>query len=245
MISVCIATYNGARFVREQIESILPQLEKSDEIVVSDDGSKDETLSILHSFNDARIKILSGPCKGHPRYNFENGLKHCNGDFIFLCDQDDIWEPNKVEVFMRYLKDHNLVVSNCYVVDADNNIIRDSYFNLDNYKYNGYLKNLISNHYLGCCMAFDRNLLSIVLPFPTYIALHDIWIGLCAEIFKMKILFIPDKLMRYRRYDGNFSFNGVVGSSKLSISYRICYRVYFVYKTFTRFLTYHIYKRKY
>lgn len=239
-LSVCIATYNGARFIREQIESILPQLGSSDEIIVSDDGSKDDTLSILQSFNDTRIKIFPGPCKGHPRYNFENGLKHCSGDYIFLCDQDDIWEPNKVEVFMNYLQNYNLVVSNCYVIDANNNIIKESYFTADDGKSNGYIKNLIGNHYLGCCMAFDRKLLNIVLPFPSKIAQHDIWIGLCAEIFNLNIIFIQNKLMRYRRYDGNFSFNAVAGGSSFSLSYKLYYRIYFVYHTILRFFKYKI-----
>ena len=99
MISVCIATYNGAEYLREQVESILSQLEEEDEIVVSDDSSTDTTIEILQSFGDRRIKIFKNPAKGFVR-NFENALRQAQGDFIFLSDQDDVWLPNKVAVCM-------------------------------------------------------------------------------------------------------------------------------------------------
>lgn len=236
MISVCMATYDGGKYIKEQIKSILLQLGDEDELVISDDHSSDNTLEIISSFNDERIHIVEGPAKGHPRYNFENGLKHCKGDYIFLCDQDDIWMPNKVEVFCRYLQNNDLVVSDCYIIDADGEVIRESFFNGNLNHRKGFFKNLIGNHYLGCCMAFNRKLLDTILPFPSQIAQHDIWIGLCAEILSMNISFIPDKLMKYRRYDGNFSYNGFSGGSKNSISYRILYRLYFLVYSVLRYI---------
>ena len=236
MISVCMATYNGSRFIKEQIKSILPQLGSNDELIISDDNSSDDTLSIISSFNDGRIHVFKGPAKGHPRFNFENGLKHCKGDYIFLCDQDDIWIPNKVEVFCHYLHDYDLVISDCFIINADGEIVVDSFFNGNINHRKGFFKNLINNHYLGCCMAFNRKLLNDVLPFPIKIAQHDIWIGLCAEILNMKIAFIPYKLMKYRRYDGNFSFNGFSGGSKNRVSYKIIYRLYFLVYSVLRYV---------
>ena len=118
-ISVCMATYNGSQYIRDQIESILHQLSTNDELVITDDESKDDTLAIVESFNDERIKVFKGPCKGHPRYNFESGLMHCKGDYIFLCDQDDVWEPNKVSAFCNYLSEYDLVVSDCSVINGN------------------------------------------------------------------------------------------------------------------------------
>ena len=100
MISVCIATYNGAAYIRQQIASILPQLSEGDEIVVSDDGSTDATLAEVRALGSPLVRIVEGPRKGSPVLNFENALSHAKGDYLFLCDQDDVWEPHKVSVMM-------------------------------------------------------------------------------------------------------------------------------------------------
>ena len=89
-ISVAMATYNGEKYIKKQIESILINLNKDDELIISDDGSKDKTLDIIKSIKDKRIKIISGPKQGVIK-NFENALNNCTGEYIFLSDQDDIW----------------------------------------------------------------------------------------------------------------------------------------------------------
>ena len=106
MISVCIATYNGERFIREQIDSILRQLSSDDEIILSDDGSTDDTISIINSIDDKRIKIIEGPRKHSPTPNFECAMKESKGDYIFLAVQDDVWKPNKVEVCIKWLQNY-------------------------------------------------------------------------------------------------------------------------------------------
>ncbi len=95
-ISVAMATYNGEKYIKEQLESILLQLENQDEVIVSDDGSTDHTLKIIESLNDQRIKILKGPRNG-VKQNFAHALSFCKGKYIFLSDQDDIWLENKVK----------------------------------------------------------------------------------------------------------------------------------------------------
>ena len=234
MVSVCIATYNGEKFITRQIESILPQLEEDDEVIVSDDKSSDATLGILNFFNSKKIKIINGPAKGHPRYNFENALKNCKGDYIFLCDQDDEWEPNKVSVFLQYLKNNDLVISDCTVIDGNGIVLSSSFQSLKKKNQYGFWNNLINNHYLGCCMAFRRELLNVVLPFPEKIAQHDIWIGLCADAFRLKVKFLPEKLMKYRRYDNNFS----QGSEGYGLWYKVSYRLYFLYEILKRYVSF-------
>ncbi|MEK5777350.1 glycosyltransferase, partial [Acinetobacter nosocomialis] len=101
MISVCLATYNGEKYIVEQLTSILSQLSPTDEVIISDDHSTDETLLLIKSLNDPRIKIITNELgKGYTK-NFENAINHSSGDYIFLSDQDDVWVENKVELMMK------------------------------------------------------------------------------------------------------------------------------------------------
>lgn len=230
-LSVCIATYNGSQFIKEQIDSILPQLGREDEIIISDDSSTDNTLEIVRSYNDKRIRIFSDNKFHSPIFNFENALKHAKGDYIFLSDQDDVWMDNKVEKMMEALQQFSLVVSDCYVVDKDCNIICNSFFK--ERPTTGILKNLIKNNYLGCCMAFRKELLSKALPFPKRIAMHDIWLGLCGALF-YDTAFIPDKLIMYRRHGGNAS--PTAEKSKYGLKYKISYRIDMIICLIKRYL---------
>jgi glycosyltransferase involved in cell wall biosynthesis len=95
-ISVCMATHNGARFIRRQLETILTQLAPGDEVVISDDSSTDGTLEIIDSFDDPRIRLFTGNTFFGPIFNFENALRKAMGEIIVLADQDDIWLDGKV-----------------------------------------------------------------------------------------------------------------------------------------------------
>ena len=97
-ISIAMATYNGEKYIKDQLDSILVQLGKDDEIIISDDKSTDQTTEIIKKYikEDSRIKLLEGPQKGFVK-NFENALLNCSNEIIFLCDQDDIWLENKKE----------------------------------------------------------------------------------------------------------------------------------------------------
>ena len=202
-VSVCLTTYNGANFIKEQLLSILSQLEKNDEVIVSDDSSSDNTLDIIYSFKDDRIKIFSNNTFYHHTPNFEFAISKASGNYIFLSDQDDIWLPNKVTIMKQYLESYNLVISDCFVVDRDLNIIKNTVRG-SRKKLNGILLNLIHNNYLGCCMAFDRLVLEKALPFPQNILSHESWLGAIAGVFG-KTIFIDEKLILYRRHNFNYS----------------------------------------
>ena len=110
-ISVCIATYNGEKYIKEQLESIIHQLGEYDEIIISDDGSNDKTIQIIENFKDTRIKIFNHSPNRKTKYKFdlttrniENALSKAKGDFIFLADQDDIWIKNKVEKLIPFFE---------------------------------------------------------------------------------------------------------------------------------------------
>lgn len=202
MISVCMATYNGENFIKEQINSILPQLDSNDELLISDDGSTDQTISLINSYKDDRIKIINGPQKGLIK-NFENAIKNSRGEIIFLADQDDVWMPDKVNKMSNHFKNYDLVVSDCRVTDNNLNQIHESFFVLRGSS-SGLTKNLIKNSYLGCCIAFRRKLLKKALPFPENIPMHDWWLGLVAEAY-YNSCFIKEPLLLYRRHGNNNS----------------------------------------
>lgn len=204
MISVCMATYNGSRYIHEQLASILPQLSPDDEVIVSDDGSTDSTLERIAALNNPLIRVIHNTGRHSPIYNFENALRHAQGDYIFLCDQDDVWADNKVQVMMQALQHSCCIVSDCAVTDASLQVVSPSFYEVVRKHEGKWYNLLIRNCYLGCCMAFRRELLNQALPFPDNIPMHDIWLGNVAS-FYYSISFLPQVLMKYRRHGSNVS----------------------------------------
>lgn len=232
MISVCIATYNGEKYLQEQINSILSQLEEVDELVVSDDGSKDNTLSILVSYNDKRVKVFSNQGKHGVVPNFENALRHAQGDVIFLADQDDVWMPEKVKEVMNAIQDCDFVVHNAEMVDGNLKPQGVDFFSLRHTCY-GYIQNLWKMRYLGCTMAFKRETLRCILPFPKNILWHDMWAAAVLHL-KFRGTLIDKPLMWYRRHGDNASPSGE--NSGWSWSFRFRYRWVIFYNSILRVL---------
>ncbi len=203
MISVCLATYNGKKYIQEQLESICRQLNNDDEIIISDDGSTDETIKLIEEFHDSHIKIFHNKGIHGVVTNFENALKHTSGNIIFLSDQDDIWDEHKVEKCITALNDADLVVHNASVFFENREFQGVDCFQL-RHSGPGYWKNLYKNSFMGSCMAFHKSVKDYILPFPRYILWHDMWIGLMVEK-KGKTRFINDKLLYYRRHTDNAS----------------------------------------
>ena len=230
MISVCMATYNGERYIKEQVSSILHQLSKDDELIVSDDGSTDSTLQILTTFQDPRIKIFNGPHTGLT-YNFENAINHANGDYLFLSDQDDVWAPNKVERMVAALQNADLVISDAWICDEKAVSTGKSLYDI--YKpHKGFWPTLYHTTYIGCCTAFRRTILKKLLPFPPHIVMHDYWIGQIADLY-YKTIYIPDKLLRYRRHGRNASAL-TTGKSPLPLYKKLSYRYWIFYYVLKR-----------
>jgi glycosyltransferase involved in cell wall biosynthesis len=217
-VSVCLATFNGERYVGRQLESILAQLGPHDEVVVSDDGSTDRTLDIIRGLGDGRIQVHAAQRHGITP-NFENALARAAGDFILLSDQDDVWLPGKVAASCDALQTRRLVVCDCRVVDEEGRTLHESYFALMN-SGPGALRNFVRNRYLGCCMAFRRELLELALPIPSGVA-HDFWIGMLEELTG-KPLFLPRVLLEYRRHRAAASY--AAGKSQRPIAVRLATR---------------------
>lgn len=214
MISVCIATYNGECFIKEQIESILPQLGNGDEVIVSDAGSTDKTISIIEELNDNRIKLFKyNDVVKQSKYpvfekmdkirgNFSNAMANANGEYIFLADQDDVWMPHKVNRCLEALKTYDCIVHDCEVWDGEK-ILMPSF--LDYMKPgSGIAGTLYKSPFMGCCMAFTRRILDNTLPMADIHIEHDTYIGLCAYK-RGKVGIIREPLIMYRRHGGNAS----------------------------------------
>ena len=229
MISVCLATYNGERFIKEQLDSILCQLDKNDEVILSDDGSKDQTLDIVKAYNDPRIHVYHNQNHGFV-YNFENAISHASGDYIFLSDQDDIWFPNKVARCLDLLQDHIIVNHNSLITDKDGKGDGNDFFSMHHSK-GGFWQTIWRNSYSGCCMAFRKELLEWALPFPKNIASHDIWLGLIAEK-KGTSCFLDEPLIYYRRHGHNASSTAC--KSELGLIRKLKYRSYMLLHSIKR-----------
>jgi glycosyltransferase involved in cell wall biosynthesis len=214
-----MAVKNGERFLATQLESILPQLNIDDEIIISDDHSQDNTQGIVNSFNDLRIRFIKNPTRGLVS-NFENSLTASRGEIIFLADQDDVWTSNKVKTTLPLFSKNDLVVSDCRIVDDHLDDIHDSFFKR-NSSGKGIVKNLFRNSYMGCCMAFKRAVLAKALPFPKNLVIHDQWLGLIAEL-NGNVVFVEEKLVLHRRHHRNASSTSAV--SDLSLSQKISNR---------------------
>ena len=196
-VSVAMATYNGEKYIKKQLQSILNNLREFDEVVISDDGSNDNTLEIIKKFNDKRIKLIKGPQKGLNK-NFENAIAHTTGDIIYITDQDDEWLPNKISITIQNFNNNpNIILlqHDAFIVDANDKILYQSFAEHRKVK-TGVIKNIIKNSYHGCCMCFRKTLKNSIIPFPDDIFLYDQWIGIIAEL-NGQTKFISDKLIKY------------------------------------------------
>ena len=217
-ISVCMATYNGEKYLVEQIDSILAQLKPGDELVVSDDGSTDSTKVILRGFGDS-LRLVGETRAGGVVANFSRALEHARGDLILLADQDDVWLPGRVDLFRAELTRHDLILSNAVVVDENLRPIGTTLFDQTRPTL-GFWRNLYRNSFVGCCMGFRRSLLRFALPLPSVTPWHDWLLGLlfCLRGSTVQV-HIP--LLLYRRHGANASLtgeastNGIVRKAKL------------------------------
>jgi glycosyltransferase involved in cell wall biosynthesis len=240
MISVCIATYNGKKYIKEQMKSILNQLDKEDEVIVSDDGSEDDTLSIIRSLNDSRIKIFHHTrtsqkyVSDYVSQNFENALQYAKGEFIFLSDSDDVWLPQKVNLMTECLQNSVLVLSDCKIVDQKLNTVYHSYFERYNPKASIF-KTIMRNNLLGCCMAFRKELLAIALPFPVGKDIwHDKWLVIIAMHIG-KVTFLKKVLSLYRQNEqSTLTAYGIKHSFKEKLLWRFWLFTSFIQRCFLR-----------
>jgi glycosyltransferase involved in cell wall biosynthesis len=209
-VSVCLAAYNGENYIEDQLKSILKQLHVSDELIVCDDSSQDETCNIVKKIGDHRIVLHSYDKNvGHVR-NFERAIAIATGDLIFLADQDDIWSPEKYRLVVDCFvlnPDVLLVHHALSTIDAEGNLILDLWNPLRNGKQNRFkylFQQLVKCQVFGCATAFRRDLVDVIMPFPATTYAHDHWIALTAGV-NGSVFFLNKSLVFYRQHHSNIT----------------------------------------
>lgn len=216
-ISVAMCTYNGARFLPQQLDSIAAQTRRPDQLIVCDDGSADETLKILRHFRRTAnfpVHILenNGAPLGSTK-NFEKAIRFCDGNVIFLADQDDVWKSEKIEILADSLDNH----PEAGYVFSDGQLIDEPGGRLGTYIWEslGISASVIRRFaevnqvpillrrsmVTGATMAFRANLESVIIPIPEHFV-HDYWISLLASCIGFRGVPIPEPLVEYRQHRG-------------------------------------------
>jgi glycosyltransferase involved in cell wall biosynthesis len=218
-ISICMTTYNGAKYIHDQVSSILKQIKDDDELIVCDDRSSDATVDILSSFQDKRVKIVVNDENLGFSKNFSKCISLAQGDIIFLSDHDDIWLPDKVEKYLNIFQEKSDVVSimsNMEIIDENGLVTNSRFLNLKS----GYsnrvwrvVENFVKSTYYGCSIAFRKELVTKVLPLPFH---FDTWIGLVSDMYG-RCYHLDEVTMQYRRHSNNFS---TLKTSKLRVIMR-------------------------
>ena len=191
VVSVCMATWNGAAWVEEQLLSILDQLAPTDEVVVVDDASSDDTCGVVAAVGDARVRLVARPDNWGYVRSIDQDLGLPRGEYLLLADQDDVWLPGRVEAMVAALADADVVATNLTTLGGPVGIrgpygqqdwrlrARDSHHRLRNVV--GILAGAMP--YYGCAMGVRRSALTRVLPFPRFLfESHDLWIALYGNL---------------------------------------------------------------
>lgn len=206
LISIAMATYNGEKYLREQLESIYSQTYKNIEVVVTDDGSTDKTVEILEEYaNSHGLRYYINETNLGFVKNFEKAVDLCRGEYIALSDQDDIWLPHKLSTLMENIGNNLLICSDAKLIDENNNIIAYSQFEYSNKSKNislTFQKLAIRNYVQGCTILMSKELVQYAHPFPLGIKSHDHWYGLIAAAHE-RIMFSKEALILYRQHASN------------------------------------------
>lgn len=221
-IDILLATYNGEKFLKEQIDSILNQTYSNFRLLISDDCSNDDTRKILEEYEkkDNRIKVFYQEKNLGYVKNFEFLLKQVENSIYALSDQDDVWLPEKIEKTYNKLKqtDSDLVFTDLEVVNEGLEIIYPSFNDymlltrkIKKYK-DSYLLQYLYNCITGCTLMSKKEFLDRIIPIPidSKYVIHDTWIGLIVSLYG-KIEYLDEKTVKYRQHGNN-----QVGAGKIS-----------------------------
>jgi glycosyltransferase involved in cell wall biosynthesis len=212
-VSVAIATYNGEKFIRQQIDSILSQSMPPFEVVISDDCSTDNTLDILAELmaKYPKLRIIKNKRNLGFVKNFEQAMRACSGDYIAICDQDDVWLQNKLERLVNAIGENFLVHSDAALIDEKGEIFCDSFSkaSFKNIKPTSITQLVLNGYVTGCTSMISREFLRSIDQFPETLDFHDRFVGFLA--WKQgKIAYCPEVLTLYRQHGSN-----VVGAGRL------------------------------
>ncbi|WP_312833479.1 glycosyltransferase family 2 protein [Sedimentibacter saalensis] len=216
MIDILLASYNGEKYIAEQIDSILNQTYKDWFLYIKDDCSTDNTLNIIRNYEKSykdKIKVITSEIKsGSAKDNFFSMLKYSENEYIMTCDQDDVWLPDKIEITLNKMQeveqaDNNvpiLVHTDLKVVDEKLNIIAESLMKMQNLDFRRDKLNnlLVQNIVTGCTVMVNRKLLNYIKLVPRQAIMHDWWMALLASALGI-VYFIDTPTVLYRQHKNN------------------------------------------
>ena len=220
-ISIAMATYNGAKYLQEQLDSFVKQIRQPDELVITDDGSTDETFSIIQSFAETvpfEVRVHRNRENLGLVQNFGRAIEHCYGDIIFLSDQDDVWANEKLKTVEEvFIEDPNVT-----------SVINDEEICNEYLQSTGFTKlaqkrsaRIPDKYFIdGCCSAFRASLRRVILPIPAPVRTHDEWIHLVARQFGKKRI-ITRPLQWHRRHKNNVSQGIAYNAKQISLWDRV------------------------
>lgn len=214
MVTVLLAVFNGEKYLKEQIESILNQSVKDIKIVIRDDGSTDNSAEIIDfyckQYPDIVFRVCGNPT-GSAKQNFAELLKNCDDDYIMFCDQDDVWLPDKIERTLAAMKTAEdsqetpiLVHTDLKVADQELNIISPSFFEFQQLKQNKVCLPalLVQNYVTGCTVMINHALKERCGEIPNDCIMHDWWLALVAVLFG-RLVCVNEPTMLYRQHGDN------------------------------------------
>lgn len=209
-ISIAMATYNGAKYLREQLDSILHQTFSDWELVVGDDCSTDLTMEILteYSQKDSRISIFQNETNLGFKNNFESIFSRCNGEYVACCDQDDVWTNDHLEILLKNIGNNDCIGANALICNSqlDASTITTLEFNkIRNNEFKGdilFKHECYYNLIQGTASLFKKDLFKKATKIPDKVKHHDHWIALNAAICS-GCCYIPAIILRYRNHESN------------------------------------------
>lgn len=215
MISIALATYNGEKYLREQLDSILSQTIQDFEIVICDDYSTDSTWDILQEYiiEDNRIKIYQNAENVGFKKNFEKAISLCKGEYIALSDQDDIWTKGHLEHLISIIGDKAIACGNAALINRLGGDIGITLSELERLEYcpendlrKAYRILFFGNPFQGASMLIRKNFFEKALPIPDGVKYHDAWFA-CMACFYGGLNFSEKVVTFYRQHDNNASYH--------------------------------------
>lgn len=208
LVSIAVATYNGDKYIRKQIESLLKQDYSNIEIIVSDDNSTDNTYNILNEYKN-KIKVYKNSNKGLNN-NFINAIQHCKGYYLALCDQDDIWETNKISELVKKIDDFDIINCCVCVIDENDNYhnsaIMHQAYEIDKTYFIDFEKYIKENPLLGCTSLMKMSFVKKFLSIPKACIYHDWWFAMNCIKNGNGIVFVDEQLVKYRQHSKNTAY---------------------------------------
>jgi len=203
-VAVVVATYNGATYLRQQLESIVQQTYKPSQIIIVDDDSLDDTLQVANNFaaHHPEVMVVQNETRLGYIKNFEKGMLIATASYVALSDQDDIWMPHKLETLLANIGDQMLAYSDSELIDANGQLLNQKMSSIKNQlAYHTPIMYAIGAWAPGHAMLLKKELVDKAAPFPALVT-HDFWLGFVATCYS-RVVYVNEPLVHYRQHTQN------------------------------------------